>query len=412
MKALAAIRVQKIKSMSTIRAAEAHGRRLDEASSKRVDASRSSLNLAASQYSPDDPLALEAAYRGFRKATGAAEGKGAAIMAHMIAVISPEVLAETGDPRDPNNPKVRALFVQAQAWAQAEFGEESLVAARLDVDEAGAGVVDLFVCPTAMQAGGRGRKPKLTISVKSGLEAVAAKNGNKRSYSAIQDSWGEWASQRIDRRLRRGKPKRETMRQHVHADLVREEYEKLDRLKAELDQREHEIAEKERKTADFINEMARDNVRFKLMDDGQIKSQMRLSLSEERRAELVEAKRSFSPAVWEILRATTTLQTQAREAKKAAHDATIKAMQAGAEAFYHREVIGAEEAPETGWKIHYSSRLTEQRRGVLSAILEPFRAIVAPFIAAISRAVRGWEVTAEEVAEERNDSGWNYGPGM
>lgn len=412
MKALAAIRVQKIKSMSTIRAAEAHGRRLDEASSKRVDASRSSLNLAASQYSPDDPLALEAAYRGFRKATGAAEGKGAAIMAHMIAVISPEVLAETGDPRDPNNPKVRALFVQAQAWAQAEFGEESLVAARLDVDEAGAGVVDLFVCPTAMQAGGRGRKPKLTISVKSGLEAVAAKNGNKRSYSAIQDSWGEWASQRIDRHLRRGKPKRETMRQHVHADLVREEYEKLDRLKAELDQREHEIAEKERKTADFINEMARDNVRFKLMDDGQIKSQMRLSLSEERRAELVEAKRSFSPAVWEILRATTTLQTQAREAKKAAHDATIKAMQAGAEAFYHREVIGAEEAPETGWKIHYSSRLTEQRRGVLSAILEPFRAIVAPFIAAISRAVRGWEVTAEEVAEERNDSGWNYGPGM
>ncbi|EGE48234.1 MULTISPECIES: hypothetical protein [unclassified Acetobacter] len=412
MKALAAIRVQKIKSMSTIRAAEAHGRRLDEASSKRVDASRSSLNLAASQYSPDDPLALEAAYRGFRKATGAAEGKGAAIMAHMIAVISPEVLAETGDPRDPNNPKVRALFVQAQAWAQAEFGEESLVAARLDVDESGAGVVDLFVCPTAMQAGGRGRKPKLTISVKSGLEAVAAKNGNKRSYSAIQDSWGDWASQRIDRRLRRGKPKRETMRQHVHADLVREEYEKLDRLKAELDQREHEIAEKERKTADFIDEVARDNVRFKLMDDGQIQSLMRMSLSEERRAELVEAKRSFSPAVWEILRATTTLQTQAREAKKAAHDATIKAMQTGAEAFYHREVIGAEEAPETGWKIHYSSRLTEQRRGVLSAILEPFRAIVAPFIAAISRAVRGWEVTAEEVAEERNDSGWNYGPGM
>jgi hypothetical protein len=202
------------------------------------------------------------------------------------------------------------------------------------------------------------------------------------------------------------------MRQHVHADLVREEYEKLDRLKAELDQREHEIAEKERKTADFINEMARDNVRFKLMDDGQIKSQMRLSLSEERRAELVEAKRSFSPAVWEILRATTTLQIQAREAKKAGHDATIKAMQAGAEAFYHREVIGAEEAPETGWKIHYSSRLTEQRRGALSAILEPFRAIVAPFIAAISRAVRGWEVTAEEVAEERNDCGWNYGPGM
>lgn len=245
MKALAAIRVQKIKSMSTIRAAEAHGRRLDEASSRRVDASRTALNLAASQYSPDDPLALEAAYRGFRKATGAVEGKGAAIMAHMIAVISPEVLAETGDPRDPNNPKVRALFEQAQAWARSEFGDESLVASRLDVDEAGAGVVDLFVCPTAMQAGGRGRKPKLTISVKSGLEAVAAKNGNKRSYSAIQDSWGEWASQHIDRRLKRGKPKRETMLKHVHADILREEYEAIDRRKAELDARESALMQRE-----------------------------------------------------------------------------------------------------------------------------------------------------------------------
>ena len=247
MKALAAIRVQKIKSMSTIRAAEAHGRRLDEASSRRVDASRTALNLAASQYSPDDPLALEAAYRGFRKATGAVEGKGAAIMAHMIAVISPEVLAETGDPRDPNNPKVRALFEQAQEWARSEFGDESLVASRLDVDEAGAGVVDLFVCPTAMQAGGRGRKPKLTISVKSGLEAIAAKNGNKRSYSAIQDSWGEWASQHIDRRLKRGKPKRETMLQHVHADILREEYEAIDRRKAELDARESALEREEQK---------------------------------------------------------------------------------------------------------------------------------------------------------------------
>lgn len=408
MKALAAIRVQKIASMSTIRAAEAHGRRLDEASSKRVDASRSSLNLAASQYSPDDPLALEAAYRGFRKATGAAEGKGAAIMAHMIAVISPEVLAEAGDPRDPNNPKVRALFEQAQAWVRAEFGEKSLVAARLDVDEAGAGVVDLFVCPTAMQAGGRGRKPKLTISVKSGLEAVAAKNGNKRSYSAIQDSWGEWASQRIDQRLTRGKPKRETMRQHVHADLVREGFNDLEQRKAELDQREHEITEKERKTADFFAAVAKNDIHL-VPNNGKTKAEMQSHLSLERKAELVKTVSVLSEEAKNILRSTVQAQ---KEAEKRGQESILKAMQTGAEAFYRREVIGAEEAPDTGWKIHYSSRLTEQRRGVLSAILEPFRAIVAPFIAAIARAVQGWEVTAEEVAEERNDSGWDYGPGM
>lgn len=76
MKALAAIRVQKINSLSTVRTAEAHGRRLDDASSKRVDASRSSLNLAASQYSPDDPLALEGAYRAFKRLQGPLRAKG------------------------------------------------------------------------------------------------------------------------------------------------------------------------------------------------------------------------------------------------------------------------------------------------------------------------------------------------
>lgn len=404
MKALAAIRVQKINSLSTVRAAEAHGRRLDDASSKRVDASRSSLNLAASQYSPDDPLALEGAYRAFKKATGASEGKGAAIMAHMIAVISPEVLAESGDPRDPNNPKVRALFEQAQAWARSEFGETSLVAARLDVDEAGAGVVDLFVCPTAMQSGGRGRKEKLTISVKSGLEAVAAKNGNKRSYSAIQDSWGDWASQRIDPRLKRGKPKRETMREHVHADLVREGFEELERRKAELDQREHEISEKERKTADYFKAVAENDIRL-VPDKGQIQPQISRRLSVEKRTEFFKAKSILSEEAKDILRSTVQAQ---KEAEKRGHNAILEAMQTGAEAFYNREIIGADKTAETGWKINYSDQVPEQRRGVLAKIVEPFRSVVGPLIAAISRAVQGWEVTAEEVADERNDSGWDY----
>jgi len=408
MKALAAIRVQKINSLSTVRAAEAHGRRLDDASSKRVDASRSALNLAASQYSPDDPLALEGAYRAFKKATGASEGKGAAIMAHMIAVISPEVLAESGDPRDPNNPKVRALFEQAQAWARSEFGETSLVAARLDVDEAGAGVVDLFVCPTAMQSGGRGRKEKLTISVKSGLEAVAAKNGNKRSYSAIQDSWGDWASQRIDPRLKRGKPKRETMREHVHADLVREGFEELERRKIELDQREHEISEKERKTAIFFKAVAENDIHL-VPNNGKTTVEMESHLPRERKAELSKTVSVLSEEAKDILRSTVQAQ---KEAEKRGHDAILEAMKIGAEAFYNREIIGADNTAKTGWKINYSDQVPEQRRGVLAKIVEPFRSVVGPLIAAIARTVQEWGITAEEVADERNDSGWDYSPGM
>lgn len=255
MKALAAIRVQKFASMATIRAAEAHGRRQDEASAKRVDVSRTVLNLAASRYSPDDPLALEAAFRAFKKATGAVEGKGASVMAHTIAVISPEVLAEAGDPRDPDNPKVRALFDQAQAWARTEFGEESLIAARLDVDEKGAGVVDLYLAPTAMQSGGRGRKPKLTISVKSALEGISAREKARqglekapRSFSALQDSWGRWAGEKIDSRLKRGKPKLETQRQHVHSDVLREREEELIAREADLKAREQRLASDEART--------------------------------------------------------------------------------------------------------------------------------------------------------------------
>ncbi|NHN84765.1 hypothetical protein GOB93_08930 [Acetobacter musti] len=426
MKALVAVRVQQIKSMATIRMAEAHGKREDEVSEKRVEKSRTVLNLVASRYSPAAPLELEIAYKAFKEATGASEGKGAAIMAHMIAVISPDVLAETGDPRDPNNPQVQALFEQAQAWARSEFGEESLIAARLDVDEKGAGVVDLFVCPTAMQSGGRGRKPKLTISVKSGLEAVAKKypmppneDGTpvlnkygrpkkKRNYSALQDSWGDWASQHIDQRLRRGDPKKETQRKHVHADLLRERAEELDR-------RERAIEEKEWNTAEIVRAIGKDEIRLSFQG-GKHKTATSTTLSEERRAALKQMVRSLPSDTRSILAEVTELKLDATATKEAAqesgHDAILKAMQSGAEAFYRREVIGAEEAPEMGWRINYSDQITERRRSVLSAILEPFRSVVAPFIAAIARAVRRWDVTAKEVADERNDSGWDYGPGL
>lgn len=94
------------------------------------------------------------------------------------------------------------------------------------------------------------------------------------------------------------------------------------------------------------------------------------------------------------------------------YDAILEAMKTGAEAFYKQEIIGADNTNETGWKINYSDQVPEQRRGVLAKIVDPFRSVVGPLIAAISRTVQGWEVTAEEVAAERNDSGWDHSLGM
>jgi hypothetical protein len=421
----AAVRVQKIASMSTIRAAEAHGRRLDESSGKRVDASRTSMNLAASQYSPDDPLALESAYRSFRKATGAAEGKGAAIMAHAIAVISPEALADSGDPRDPNNPKVQALFDQAQAWARSEFGEDALVSARLDVDEKGAGVVDLYLCPTAMQSGGRGRKPKLTISVKSALERIAAENGQGRSYSALQDSWAGWASKHIDPRLQRGKPKRQTMREHVHADVLRGEAEKLER-QAE-------------KIASFVAEFARGQDVTRVVNDpenpGKLAFTRPNALSEERKKELRVQWRAVPKPLRESLRTITTERARVKEAQIKAEKVLAEAEKARKdaerletrmresvnEAFtacVNGELILSRKTLDAPWELKYSPDLLPQRRQELQ-MLGRFGALIVRILQSVfgmldrqNVAMKDYAASLKKDDNDNYDLGWDNGPGM
>jgi len=63
----------------------------------------------------------------------------------MLCVVSPEWLAETGDPRDPENPRVKELFKASKEWAEEKFGPGCVIASRMDMDEAGSGVVDVFV---------------------------------------------------------------------------------------------------------------------------------------------------------------------------------------------------------------------------------------------------------------------------
>ena len=94
------------------------------------------------------------------------------------------------------------------------------------------------LCPTAMQAGGRGRPVKSTVSVRSALDALAAReeelqgrDKTPQSFEALRDSCGRWACEHIAPRLKRGKPKRETQRQHVPA---RERAERLRKRGADL----------------------------------------------------------------------------------------------------------------------------------------------------------------------------------
>lgn len=224
----AAVRVQRINNLAQLGHASAHGKRIDAASQKRVDPARTVRNLVVSDY-VDDALDLVGAFKAFKSKTGAVEGKGkAAIALHVIAVISPELIRDAGDPHDPRNPVNQRIFAEAQNWARKTFGEGSVLQARMDMDEEGAGVVDLFVCPTAMMMGGRRQQEKLTISVNSALSASQKATGERNGFSALQTSWANHARSTVDYRLLRGRPKSETMRQHVHADLFRERAQQIE----------------------------------------------------------------------------------------------------------------------------------------------------------------------------------------
>ena len=227
----AAVRCARIKSINELSRIEQHGKREDEASKSRCDPIRSSQNIAVSRYCPDRPLDLVDAFKAMKQETGARERAGAAIGLHMIAVVSPEYIDRSGGRHDPQNPANAQLFMQAQAWAEKEFGKTALIGARMDMDEKGGGVVDLFIVPTVEQkqrqgsrqkAAGEHQTTKVTISTRDALMGIQGRYNAIRSYEALQTSWAHHLQEHLSPEIERGKPKAETQREHVHADIFRE----------------------------------------------------------------------------------------------------------------------------------------------------------------------------------------------
>lgn len=210
----AAVRVQKIMGLRGMQSIENHGRRLDAASSARVDPGRTKDNLAWS--CADDPLGVVDAFRHRKAETSAREYRGSPLGLHVLCIVSPEWCAAAGDLHDPGNDRNKRLFDAARAWGDKTFGPGAVVAARMDMDEAGGGVVDLVIVPVH-EVKQRG-KVKNQISVNKAYEAAF---GGGRVFSKMQDSWAGFAKAHLDSAIERGKPKAETGREHVHADIYR-----------------------------------------------------------------------------------------------------------------------------------------------------------------------------------------------
>lgn len=281
----AAIRCKRLRSIAMLVAAEKHARREDQsckirlAEGKHMFADRTADNLV---WSPTgDPLAIYDAFKQRKKEAGASERKGSALGLHLLAVISPELIREAGDLHDPDNPVNQKIFEQAKTWAEQEFGEGSLIHARMDMDEKGGGVVDLVVVPVHQQTI-RG-KTKNIISTRKALSDISERWGDYRSFSALQNSFADFARKNIDDRIVRGVPKEISDALHYEPAVLRE--------------RDDEVSEREQ-LAECQEEQIKEKQRSLVKDELVINIQAS-KLAEEQRS--FEGKRLFVAQVWDVL---------------------------------------------------------------------------------------------------------------
>ena len=245
---IAYVRTKKITSAQYLSAQTKHGRRRDASSVPRMR--MGATPGAGCDWPPQlKPTAEDpgrnylAAHRDFLKAKAASLRKSATRGLHHLVGVSRAWVAETGDVHDAGNPRNQQLLEAAVAWAN-EWSGGGVFAARLDLDENGAAVVDVFVAPIREQRHKSGQA-KPVVSVNKALEELSMRwNGQKgRHYSALNSSWADYAKQHLDPRLERGKRKYGADPDHVLPDVLRE---RIEACEAREDKARTKIAEAEK----------------------------------------------------------------------------------------------------------------------------------------------------------------------
>ena len=258
----ATVRCDRIRRFADLAAATNHARGLDETCKDRMmkDGPRAvawsrltddfqHTEVGEESHSTD----LVAAFRDHKKAHGAVERKGAAFALHLLVIVSPSWLNEAPDSK---TEREGALIRQAVDWANSSLGEDSVFAARYDLNERGEAVVDIFVAPVREQRIGRGRKLRKMIAPNAALNEIGARHGQTRTYAALQDSWAEHARKHLDPRLRRGTPKRISGATHLTPEAYRAKVREAQAVEA-AEQAEAEQEAVERRTRQVREEAER-----------------------------------------------------------------------------------------------------------------------------------------------------------
>jgi hypothetical protein len=197
-----------------------------------------------------------------KKSTGGRERQGSAIMFHMLFIVSPEWVTKAGDLHDKTNPRNVALFEQAIACAEKEVG--GVIAARLDLDELGGAVVDVFCTPVFKRSrtkkDGTQGNVVAEISVAKALKNLHQRHRtelDKRETGSLQNMWAGWAQTHLDRTIERGERAAKTGRVHLETVDYKLQQEALAAMEASLagalrerDDVERELAVKETQLAD------------------------------------------------------------------------------------------------------------------------------------------------------------------
>jgi hypothetical protein len=208
MTCFASARLFRLGTVRAIRAASDHANRLDSASQERVRSDGdTSLNMHFTPWSDrtgpqDGSVDYVRDFRAMTLARSISDGYGAAPVSHLVCIVSSEWIHKTGDIHDPNNSRNRQLFETSIAWAQHLFGADALLAARMDMDEVGGGVVDCFVAPIATS-----RRGTRYLSISPRLQELRIQYHRRKSFEALQDSWAEFVQTRLDPSIERGKAK-------------------------------------------------------------------------------------------------------------------------------------------------------------------------------------------------------------
>lgn len=204
-----------VKSRQRLRDLERHGLRIDRLAKENL---RTGAVAGAGLDWPNyDGRRLTKAYAEFKKRNDVDPRKGAQLL-HSIGVgISPGWIREGGDLHDPANPRNVQVFEAAIAWVKSFAGDDAIVSARMDLDELGGGWVDVYFAPMRQQKYKGRSATKSVISVNKCLEETAVSLGYPKGshYSALNSGWANYAKLNLDPDIERGKPGRDTGKEHL-----------------------------------------------------------------------------------------------------------------------------------------------------------------------------------------------------